>query len=49
MTGELVCAVCGGKTFSDRVVIWDTWLRAGLGSSDSEPVRCPRQLGDFCQ
>jgi hypothetical protein len=23
MTGELVCAICGGKTFSDRAVIWD--------------------------
>ncbi|MCA3359144.1 MAG: methyltransferase domain-containing protein [Roseomonas sp.] len=47
MTGELVCAVCGGKTFSDRAVIWDA-LAEGWRLTPEERAMVDRQQGTCC-
>jgi SAM-dependent methyltransferase len=43
----LVCAVCGGTTFSDRAVIWDA-LAEGWRLSPEERAMVDRQQGTCC-
>ena len=43
----LICAVCGGTTFSDRAMIWDA-LAEGWRLTPEERAMVDRQQGTCC-